>query len=168
MHVLRREKERQDDRRRPHVSRCQRRTKRKIQSSDSVQAMQSTERHADRRGVQGQLREATPKSPAGQKPTQPQQVIPQKEFRWVTKETQMANSARDFKRTKYISPRQKISSGTPVAGAVVGGVFSFGTALALPQESWAANMSLALGLATGFGTWAGLMLRAKITGKFDM
>ena len=109
-----------------------------------------------------------PRVRAGQKPTPPQQAIPQKEFRRVTKETQMANSAREFNRTKYISPRQKISGGTPVAGAIMGGMFFFGTALALPQESWAGNVSLVLGLATGVGTWAGLMLRAKITGKLDM
>lgn len=105
---------------------------------------------------------------SGQPPVPPEQPIPQKAFRQLTKETQMANSVRDFKRTKYISPRQKISSGTPVAGAIVGGVFFFGTALILPEASWAGNLSLVAGLITGFGTWAGLMARAKYTGKFDI
>ena len=109
-----------------------------------------------------------PKFRAGQTPTPPQQPIPQKAFRQLTKGTQMANSARDFKRTKYISPRQKISGATPVAGIIVGGTFLLGTALALPSESWAGNLSAVTGLVTGFGTWAGLMLRAKVTGRFDM
>ena len=43
-----------------------------------------------------------------------------------------------------------------------------GTALVFPPESWAGNLSLAVGLITGFGTWGGLMARAKFTGRFDM
>ena len=109
-----------------------------------------------------------PKFRPGQAPLPPQQPIPQKAFRELTKETQLATTARQFKKTKYISPRQKISSGSPVPGAIVGGVFFFGTALATPAESWAGNLSLITGLLTGFGTWAGLMARAKYTGKFDI
>ena len=109
-----------------------------------------------------------PKSRRGQEPTPPKQPIPQKAFRQLTKETRLADTAKQFKRTKYISPRQKISTGTPFAGAIVGGVCFFGTALILPQEAWAGNLSLVSGLLTGVGTWAGLLARAKHTGKFDM
>ena len=109
-----------------------------------------------------------PRSRRGQGPKPPEQPIPQKAFRQLTKETQLAEAAKEFKRTKYISPRQKISAGTPVAGAVVGGVCFFGPALVLPPEAWAGNLSLLSGLLTGVGTWAGLLARAKHTGKFDM
>ena len=117
------------------------------------------------RGRYGKL---LPRFSPGQMLAPPQQPIPQKTFRELTKDTQLAATARQFKNTKYISPRQKISSGTPVAGAIVGGVFFFGAALATPAESWAGNLSLITGLLTGLGTWAGLMARAKYTGKFDM
>ena len=150
-----------------------------------------------------------PRSRRGQGPKPPEQPIPQKAFRQLTKETQLADAAKEFKRTKrlsqngaryptrhsredgnlgasvsdagtsggsvdfeivskYISPRQKISAGTPVAGAVVGGVCFFGPALVRPPEAWAGNLSLVSGLLTGVGTWAGLLARAKHTGKFDM
>ena len=116
----------------------------------------------------GRYAKLLPKPRAGQKLKPPEQPIRQRAFRDLTKETQMANTVAQYKKTRYISPRQKISSGTPVAGAIVGIILFFGTALALPSEPWAANLSLAIGLMTGFGTWVGLMIRAKYTGKFDI
>lgn len=109
-----------------------------------------------------------PRFRPSQKLVPPEQPIPQNTFRQLTKETELAATAKQFKNTKYISPRQKISSGTPVAGAIVGGVFFIGTSLVTPAESWAGNLSLITGLLTGFGTWAGLMARAKYTGKLDI
>ncbi len=112
--------------------------------------------------------ELLPRFRRGQRPVPPEQPVSQKEFRRVTKETQMGESIREFKKTKYISPRQKISSGTPVAGGIVGVVFFLGTALILPEAAWAGNLSVVAGLITGVCTWAGLMVRAKHTGRFDM
>lgn len=112
--------------------------------------------------------ELLPNSRTGQKPQPPEQRIRQGAFRELTKETRMAETATQYKKTRYISPRQKISSGTPAAGGIVGIILFFGTALALPSEPWAANLSLAIGLTTGFGTWIGLMARAKYTGKLDI
>ena len=108
-----------------------------------------------------------PKTKPGQTLSPPGQAIRQASFRQITKETQMAKSTKDFKRTKYISPRQKIAGGTPTAGAIVGIATFLGTALMTPEASWAGNLSLIAGASTGIATWIGLFLRAKVTGKFD-
>ena len=92
--------------------------------------------------------------------TPPRRKIPQKEFKEETRRTSAVASAREFRKSRYITPREKILSGCfitgcVVAGAVLIGLSSIGAAgllLLLP--------ALVLGGAVGVGIW----LRAYWTG----
>lgn len=92
--------------------------------------------------------------------TPPRRRISQAEFRAETRRTKAVSSARHFRRTRFISKRQKVATGSVVFGIVVfiatawalGWLGLDGLPLALPAT--------VLGLLAGFGVW----LRAYMTG----
>ena len=99
--------------------------------------------------------------------TPPTTVIPQHQFRRVTKETSTAAGVRQFKVTRYISPRQKITGGSATAGAVMGIAWALVIVLVFPEHTVTSNVAVFGGLVIGIATWAGFLARAKYTGKFD-
>ena len=92
--------------------------------------------------------------------TPPGRRVSQNEFREETRLTRQTDSVQEFRRTRFISKREKISAGCLILGAVAG----LGTLLTL--SSWGAEgfllllPSLALGGAAGGGVW----FRAYTTG----
>ena len=92
--------------------------------------------------------------------TPPGRRISQNEFREETRLTRQTDSVQEFRRTRFISKREKISGGCLILGGVVG----LGTLLTL--SSWGAEGFLLLlpavviGGAAGGGVW----FRAYITG----
>lgn len=97
----------------------------------------------------------------------PQRTIPQREFRRVTQETDTAEGVRDFRATKYITPRQKLTSGTAIAGLVGGVGWMMIISLLLPDHPIVVDVAVWGGMAIGIMICAALLLRAKHTGKFD-
>ena len=85
--------------------------------------------------------------------TPPRRRISQNEFRAETRLTRQTDSVQEFRRTRFISKREKISGGSLVLGGVIG----VGTAWAL--SSWGAEGLLLLlpavvvGGAAGGGVW---------------
>ena len=92
--------------------------------------------------------------------TPPGRRVSQNEFREETRLTRQTDSVQEFRRTRFISKREKISAGCLILGAVAG----LGTLLTL--SSWGAEgfllllPSLALGGAAGGSVW----FRAYTTG----
>ncbi len=92
--------------------------------------------------------------------TPPDRRISQKEFKEETKRTSLSASAREFRRTRYISPREKILSGCFITGGVVAALVLFGLASVGAEGLLLLLPALGLGGAVGFGVW----LRAYMTG----
>ena len=92
--------------------------------------------------------------------TPPQRRIPQNEFKEETRRTSQAASAREFRRARYITPREKIVSGCFILGGIVFGIVLFGLAYIGAEGLLLLFPALALGGAVGLGIW----LRAYITG----
>ena len=92
--------------------------------------------------------------------TPPGRRISQNEFREETRLTRQTDSVQEFRRTRFISKREKISGGSLILGGVVG----LGTLLTL--SSWGADgfllllPALVIGGAAGGGVW----FRAYTTG----
>ena len=92
--------------------------------------------------------------------TPPHRRIPQHDFGEETKRTTEVDSARHFRRTRFISKSSKVRSGSTVLGGAVAVVVLFLLA-AWGAEGFVLLMpSLILGGAVGFGVW----LRAYVTG----
>ncbi len=92
----------------------------------------------------------------------PTQAISESEFKKVTRETQVSDSVKEFNRTKFISPRAKIVSGSVLAGAICWMVCLVGLLEIVPAlEGAAMPISLVLGIALSLG----LIVRAHSTGK---
>ena len=105
----------------------------------------------------------------GVKPGKPPgKVIPQARFKEETGRTQAHGDVRKFKRTRYISPRTKINSGSVVAGIIVGASCFLGWSMAFPKPSqFIIEVSVSGSAIPGLLTWAGLMVRAKVTGRYE-
>ena len=92
--------------------------------------------------------------------TPPRRRISQSEFRAETRLTSQDDRVREFRRTRFISKREKVNFGCLILGVAVG----FGVLLLL--SSWGADgwllllPALLLGAATGSGVW----YRAYVTG----
>ena len=97
----------------------------------------------------------------------PTKVIAQSQFVAVTRETQAAAAVRAHRANKYMTPRQRIHSGAPVIAGVVGLVWFFGFALVFPDNAFFANVAVFGGLILAGSIWAGLIFRARYTGRFD-
>ena len=92
--------------------------------------------------------------------TPPQRRIAQNEFKEETRRTSQAASAREFRRTRFITPREKIVSGCLMSGGIVFGILLFGLAAIGAEGLLLLFPALVLGVAVGLGIW----LRAYITG----
>ena len=92
--------------------------------------------------------------------TPPQRRISQNEFKEETQRTSQAASAREFRRTRHITPREKIVSGCFISGGAVFGIALFSLAAIGVEGLLLLFPALALGVAVGFGIW----LRAHLTG----
>ena len=103
----------------------------------------------------------------GRTPKPPAKVVSQNMFRAVTKEVPPAVGAREHRANRYLTPKQRILSGAPIVAGVVGGAWFLLIALSLPSHPIVANIAVFGGILLFGSIWAGLILRAKYTGRFD-
>lgn len=92
--------------------------------------------------------------------TPPSRRITQGEFRDETRRTSQSESVREFRRTRFITAREKIISGCTILGVAVGVIALFGLASIGAEGLLPLLPSVGLGGAVGFGVW----LRAYMTG----
>ena len=98
----------------------------------------------------------------------PQKPIPQGKFKSETQNTRAGHEVRKFKKTRYITPGTKIRSGSLIAGALCGVTWAMGWQLSFTEPSdLVGNISIFGGIASGLLTTAGLMVRAKVTGRYQ-
>ena len=103
----------------------------------------------------------------GRRPQPPSRVIPQDRFQVVTRETLPPTAVTSHRANKYLTPKQRIVSGSPVVGGVVGAMWFFGVALLLPSHPIVGNIAVFGGLLLFVSIWAGLFVRARYTGRLD-
>ena len=92
--------------------------------------------------------------------TPPGRRISQKEFREETRRTSQGDSVQHFRRTRFISNREKIVTGCGVLGIAVAIIFFIALAEVGVSEDLVLWPSLILGGGAGGGVW----LRAYVTG----
>ena len=92
--------------------------------------------------------------------TPPQRRISQNEFKEETRRTSQAASAREFRKRRYITPREKIVSGCFISGGAMFGIALFSLAAIGAEGLLLLFPALILGLAVGLGIW----FRAYMTG----
>ncbi|MDE2715763.1 MAG: HNH endonuclease [Chloroflexota bacterium] len=92
--------------------------------------------------------------------TPPKRRISQSEFKEETRRTSQAASAREFRKRRYITPREKIVSGCFISGGAVFGIALFGLAAIGAEGLLLLFPALILSVAIGLGIW----LRAYMTG----
>lgn len=92
--------------------------------------------------------------------TPPNRRISQNEFREETQRTSQSASVREFRRTRFITAREKIISGCTILGVAVGAIVLFGLASIEAEGLLLLLPAVGLGGAVGFGVW----LRAYMTG----
>ena len=97
-----------------------------------------------------------PRSPL----TPPQQAVPQADFKAETRRTRQPGTVREFRRQRYITPREKVVTGSIVCGGVTFFILLVGLASAGAGGALLLLPSVLLGVTVGFGLW----LRAHITG----
>lgn len=93
----------------------------------------------------------------------PDRSIPQSRFRAVAKRSQDTDSYRNFKAGKYLTPAQKITSGSVVTGIAT----AIAIYLPIDQLTTPEDASILLMTSLGIGSLAGIgvRLRARYTGK---
>ena len=92
--------------------------------------------------------------------TPPRRRISQAEFRAETQRTEQSQSVQEFRRRRFISNREKVTTGSVGVGAVIGGLVLYGLA-SWGAEGWLLLLpSLLLGGAVFLGIW----WRAYVTG----
>ena len=92
--------------------------------------------------------------------TPPEGRITQNEFKEETRRTSQSTSVKEFRRTRYITPREKIVSGCFISGGIVAGIALFSLASIGAEGLLLLFPALVLGGAVGLGIW----LRAYMTG----
>ena len=92
--------------------------------------------------------------------TPPRRRISQAEFREETRRTEPVGSAQHFRRTRFISKREKVNSGCVVFGIVVVVAAGWGLSSLGLDGLFLALPATVLGVSAGFGVW----FRAHITG----
>ncbi len=85
--------------------------------------------------------------------TPPRRRISQREFKEETRSTGQGESVQQFRRTRFISKRNKVSSGCLGLGIAVGVIVMFALASAGAEGYLLFLPSLALGGGVGFGVW---------------
>ena len=134
----------------------------------TLRALQPAKGDADQRGV---LQPGTRAPLRGIKPGRPPasgSPSPQGKFKSIeTKKTRAGHEVRKFKKAKYISPQTKIKSGSLAAGAACGAGWFLAWNLSFTEpSSLVTDISVFGGIASGLLTSAGLILRAKVTGRY--
>ena len=92
--------------------------------------------------------------------TPPSRPISQREFRDETRRTSQVESVREFRRTRFISKRSKVTSGSLFLGIGVSVIILFTLASAGAEGNLLLFPSLIPGAAVGIGVWT----RAYVTG----
>lgn len=92
--------------------------------------------------------------------TPPGRSISQSEFREETRRTSQVESVREFRRTRFITKRSKVTSGSLFLGIGVSVMILFALAFAGAEGNLLLFPSLIPGVAVGIGVWA----RAYMTG----
>lgn len=92
--------------------------------------------------------------------TPPRRRISQREFREETRRTTQGDSVQQFRRTRYISKRDKVLSGCGVLGIAIVIMALWALSSWGAEGAWALVPSLILGGAVG----GGVLVRAYITG----
>jgi hypothetical protein len=101
-------------------------------------------------------------------PEPPVSEISQASFREETRRTETTQSVQQFQRTKYISAKTKINSGSLATGGIIGGTWFLGIPLTFSGSSdVVANIALFGGIAIGAATYFGIILRARHTGMYE-
>lgn len=99
-------------------------------------------------------------------PKPPQRRIQQSEFSALTRKTVESEDVQHFRRSKFISPRQKIITGSVVLGIAVAIAWVLLIASLSLQNTQIADILAVYGLfIVGIATAAGFIWRAHITGK---
>ena len=92
--------------------------------------------------------------------TPPNRRISQDEFSEETRRTSQSATVREFRKTRFITPREKIVSGSGILGAVVFGILLFVLASLGAEGLLLLLPAVGLGAAVGGGVW----LRGYMTG----
>ena len=92
--------------------------------------------------------------------TPPRRRIAQNEFKGETRRTSQSASVREFRRTRFITPREKIISGCGILGVAVGVLLLFVLASMGAEGLLLLLPAVGFGGTVGFGVW----LRAHMTG----
>ena len=95
--------------------------------------------------------------------TPPNRRISQKEFREETRRTSQSASVREFRRTRFITAREKIISGCFILGAGISAIVLVGLAYLGAEGMLLLLPSVGLGATVGFG----VLLRAYMTGAMS-
>lgn len=109
-------------------------------------------------------------SPAvpGIRPTPPRRRIPQAEFRAITRRTTQSGSTRARRAAIFRTPRQKITGGGFTTGLVAGVAWFLAIPSVFGGSDAVAYIALFGGITLGAGIFAGLVWRARRTGRFDL
>ena len=101
-------------------------------------------------------------------PEPPEQEIPQSSFREETQRTLANQSVHDFRKTKYITAKTKIRSGSTITATVTGGTWFLGLPTAISGTSEiVANTALFGGIAIAITVYVSLIIRSKHTGMYE-
>ena len=92
--------------------------------------------------------------------TPPSQPVPQTKFNALTQRTQQSTVVQQFRKTRFISPREKVVSGSVIGGGATGVVAFLGLAEMGAEGFWLLLPAVVVGGGVGFGLW----LRAYVTG----
>ena len=92
--------------------------------------------------------------------TPPTRRISQNEFKEETRRTSQSASVKEFRRTRFITPREKIISGCLILGTAVGVIILFALAPLGAEGLLLLLPAVGLGAAVGLGVW----LREYMTG----
>ena len=115
-----------------------------------------------RKGIQtdGEFRARYARLVPPRRLTPPSQPVSQAEFTAETGRTRQSADVQQFRKTRFISPREKVLSGSLVSGGVTGAAALIGLALLGAEGFLLLIPTVVLGGAVGFG----LLLRAYVTG----
>ncbi len=106
-------------------------------------------------------------------PRQPPVVeIPREEFRAAAERTSVPTALQDHRKSKYVTPKAKISGGGGAVGAVVGFIWFLGLAMAAADLGPTFSKVLTYSGLFGGGIlwvaiWYSVVRRAKRTGRFE-
>lgn len=95
--------------------------------------------------------------------TPPSRTVAQREFKDLMRRTEAASTVRERRRSRMMTARQKITTGSLVCGGIALGAVLLGLDRLGLEGNWAFMPALIVGGAVGGGLW----LRARTTGAMD-